>query len=204
MSAFNEAPRAMTAVNAAPRQLRPPTKGPRLLAVLALLLAAFVVFAVIREVRKPGLDVQSPAGVHAFQEHRPALTAAEERFSHALWNIHAEVRTAAVSMTFAGLTYKIGDADATSVRTKVAPLAETFRQAAADLRLLDGPESMQDVRGRYAEAVRLLGDASVTMVRVAEDGSDTHLLTAQEMSEQAAGMLLEVGDRLWPGEIKPN
>ena len=63
---------------------------------------------------------------------------------------------------------------------------------------------MHDVRSRYADAVHLYVEASRSMVRVAEDRNDAHLLTAQQMSEQAAGILLEVGDRLWPGEIKPN
>ncbi len=193
----------MTAASEATRPLHPDSRRLVVRAVLALL-TVFVLYAGVREVRKSGFDVQPQAEAHAFSDRRPAQTPAEERFSQALWNIHAEVRTAAVRMTFAGLAYKIGDADATSVRTKVTPLAETFHQAAADLRSLEGPESMQEVRGRYADAVRLFAEASQTMVKVAEDRSDTHLLTAQQMSEQAAGILLEVGDRLWPGEIKPN
>lgn len=193
----------MTAASEATRPLRPDSRRLGVRAVLVLL-AAFVLYAGVREVRKSGFDVQPQAEEHAFPDRRPAQTPAEERFSQALWNIHAEVRTAAVRMTFAGLAYKIGDADATSVRAKVTPLAETFRQASADLRSLDGPESMQEVHSQYADAVRLFTDASETMVKVAEDGNDTHLLTAQQMSAQAAGMLLEVGDRLWPGEIKPN
>jgi hypothetical protein len=177
---------------------------------LLVLLAAFVLYAGVREVRKSGSEaqpqpqVQAPAQPHAFAEHRPAQTPAEERFSQALWNIHAEVRTAAVRMTFAGLAYKMGDGNATSVQAKVTPLAETFRQAAVDLRSIEGPDSMAGVRSRYAEAVRLYAEASRAMVKVAEDHDDSHLLTAQQMSEQAAGMLLEVGDQLWPGEIKPN
>ena len=193
----------MTAASEATRPLRPDSRRLGVRAVLVLL-AAFVLYAGVREVRKSGFDVQPQAEAHAFPDRRPAQTPAEERFSQALWTIHAEVRTAAVRMTFAGLAYKIGDADATSVRTKVTPLAETFRQASADLRSLDGPESMQAVHSQYADAVRLFTDASETMAKVAEDGNDTHLLTAQQMSAQAAGILLEVGDRLWPGEIKPN
>jgi hypothetical protein len=197
----------VTAANQAPHsetpRLRPVSRRLRFQAVLVLL-TAIVVYAAVQEIRKSGPDAHPHVQEHAFSDRRPALTAAEERFSQALWNIHAEVRTAAVRMTFAGLAYKIGNADVASVRTKVAPLTETFRQAAADLSKLEGPESMQAVRSRYAEAVRLFSEASQTMVRVTEDGNEVHLLTAQQMSEQAAGMLLEVGDQLWPGEIKPN
>jgi len=195
-------------MNAAATAPRPRGLGHRTIArwLVLVLLATFVGYAGWREVRKTALDSEpgQDRDSHAFSDRRPALTAAEERFSQALWNIHAEVRSAAVRMTFAGLAYKIGAADAASVRTKVTPLTETFRQAAADLRSLDGPESMEQVRSRYADAVRLYVDASQSMVVVAEDRNDAHLLTAQQMSEQASGILLEVGERLWPGEIKPN
>ncbi len=146
----------------------------------------------------------SHVDVHAFADRRPALSAAEERFSQALWNIHADVRTAAVRMTFAGLSYKMGDADVASVNTKVAPLAAVFVQAEKDLQSLDTPPSMQDLRGRYAGALQSYRDASIEMIKVSQDGKDAHLLTAQEMSERASGVLLQVGEQLWPGEIKPN
>jgi hypothetical protein len=107
-------------------------------------------------------------------------------------------------MTFAGLSYKIGDADRASVSTKVTPLTAVFRQAEAQLLGLDAPASMQAMRSRYASALQLYSKASVEMVKVAQDGNDAHLLRAQEMSEQASGILLEVGEQLWPGEIKPN
>ena len=114
------------------------------------------------------------------------------------------MRTAAVRMTFAGLTYKMGDGDRASVKTKVAPLTELFAQAESDLRALETPASMQALRQRYGAALQLYGRASQEMIKVAQDGNDAHLLQAQEMSERASGILLEVGEQLWPGEIKPN
>jgi hypothetical protein len=63
---------------------------------------------------------------------------------------------------------------------------------------------MHEVRSRYAVALQLYDRASQEMVKVALDGKDAHLLQAHEMSEQASGILLEVGEQLWPGEIKPN
>jgi vacuolar-type H+-ATPase subunit E/Vma4 len=197
----------MSATHAAPRSPRPNAKTLGLWVLLALL-AAFVGYAVLREVRKATPDVQPRAAAHAFSDQRadqrPAQSAAEERFSQALWNTHSEVRTAAVRMTFAGLAYKMGDGDRASVNTKVAPLTAVFRQAESELRSLDAPASMQETRNRYAAALELYGNASLEMVKVAHDGKDAHLLKAQEMSEQASGILLEVGEQLWPGEIKPN
>ena len=42
------------------------------------------------------------------------------------------------------------------------------------------------------------------MVKVADDGSDAHLIAAQDMTEKAARVLLKASDALWPGEYKPN
>jgi hypothetical protein len=193
----------MSSADTAPPSMRPNARTLGLWALLALL-AAVAGYAGLRETRKAAADVQVPADAHAFADRRPAQSAAEERFSQALWNIHADVRTAAVRMTFAGLSYKMGDSDAASVNAKVAPLAAVFTQAEKDLRALDAPASMQELRGRYASALLMYRDASQEMVKVTHDGKDAHLLKAQEMSEQASGVLLQVGEQLWPGEIKPN
>jgi len=193
----------MTATNAASQSMRPNAKTIGLWSVLGLL-AALAGYAAVHEVRKTTLDVQPLAAGHAFSEQRPAHSAAEERFSQALWNIHSDVRTAAVRMTFAGLAYKMGDGDRASVNTKVAPLTAVFHEAESALRSIDAPDSMQELRNRYALALQLYGSASQEMVKVAHNGKDVHLLKAQEMSEQASGILLEVGEQLWPGEIKPN
>lgn len=171
--------------------------------VVLAMLAAFAAFAAVREVRKATPELLA-AAPHPFAERRPSQSAADERFSQALWNIHADVRTAAVRMTFAGLSYKMGDGDRASVSTKVVPLTEVFREAESQLLALDAPASMQDTRSRYVGALQLYRQASQEMIKVAQDGNDAHLLKAQEMSEQASGILLEVGDQLWPGEIKPN
>jgi hypothetical protein len=195
----------MSAVDTVPSSTRPRFKAFGL-GMLLVLLAAVSGYAGLREWRKTVVVTTTPshADVHAFADRRPAQSAAEERFSQALWNIHADVRTAAVRMTFAGLTYKIGDADVASVSTKVAPLTAVFDQAEKDLLALDTPASMQDLRIRYAEALRGYREASLEMVKVSQDGKDAHLLKAQEISERASGVLLQVGEQLWPGEIKPN
>ncbi len=63
---------------------------------------------------------------------------------------------------------------------------------------------MRVLHGDYVEAIKLYRDASVTMIKVAADGRDEHLIEAQERSEKASGMTLKVGETLWPGEFKPN
>jgi hypothetical protein len=46
--------------------------------------------------------------------------------------------------------------------------------------------------------------ATQEMMRVASDGREEHLLSAQKKSEKASEALLQVSDVLWPGEYKPN
>ena len=194
----------MSTADAASQSMRPGAKALGLGLVLAVL-AAIAGYAALHEMRKaaPQPAAQS-TDQHAFADRRPAHSAAEERFAQALWNAHADVRTAAVRMTFAGLAYKMGDGGAADVRGKVSPLVAVFRDAEAQLRALDAPPSMHETRNRYVAAVGLYAAAALERVKVADDGQDVHLLKAQEMSEQASGVLLEVGDQLWPGEIKPN
>lgn len=196
---------AMSSTHTALRSTRPRLKGFGVWMLLALL-AAVAAYAGIREAGKAAVITAAPshADGHAFADRRPAQSPAEERFSQALWNIHADVRTAAVRMTFAGLSYKMGDADVASVNTKVTPLTAVFSQAQTDLQKLDTPASMLALRQRYADALEGYREASVEMVKVVHDGQDAHLLKAQEMSERASGVLLQVGEQLWPGEIKPN
>ena len=193
----------MTTIDAASPSRRPKANTLGLWALLAAL-AAFAAFAGLRELRGTAAEPIAPAAPHAFAARRPSQSPADERFSQALWSIHADVRTAAVRMTFAGLAYKMGNGDGSSVSAKVAPLIDVFRQAESQLLALDGPASMQDTRARYVGALQLYQQASQEMIKVAQDGNDAHLLKAQEMSEQASGILLEVGEQLWPGEIKPN
>jgi hypothetical protein len=195
----------MSAADAARQPLRPSAKALGLASVLVLLFAV-AGYGALHEWRKASLAPGAPAAAsgHAFAEQRPALSAAEERFAQALWSTHTDVRTAAVRMTFAGLAYKMGDGGRADVQRKVAPLVESFRAAETQLRGLDAPPSMHTTRERYAAALQVYARAATEMVKVADDGDDAHLLQAQEMSEAASGVLLEVGDQLWPGEIKPN
>ena len=166
-------------------------------------LIALVTVAAVRETAKP--RQQEVATNSAFgQSERPAMTAAEEAYAHALWPVHAQVKQDAVKMTFAGLAYKMGDIKRAAVKDRVAPLTPKFDSALAAMNKLQPPASMQDLHGEYVEAIRLYRDASAIMIKVAADGRDQHLIEAQERSEKASGLTLKVGETLWPGEFKPN
>ena len=167
-----------------------------------VLLGAMSAFALMRETRSTRHDAAAVAAPAA--PERPAMTAQEEAYAHALWGVHSDVRTEAVRMTFAGLSYKMGESKVGEIKKRVGPLTAVFAQAASKVELLQPPASLNAVHARYLEAVHLYRDASVEMVKIAADGREDHLLKAQGMSERASGILLEVGEQLWPGEHKPN
>ena len=166
-------------------------------------LIALMAMAAFRETAKPKPQ-QVAANAEVNHVERPAVTAEEEAYASALWPIHAQVKQDAVKMTFAGLAYKMGDIKRAAVKKRVAPLTLMFDSAGAALNKLQPPASMRVLHGEYIEAIKLYRDASVTLIKVAVDGRDAHLLEAQAMSEKASGLTLKVGDTLWPGEFKPN
>ena len=84
--------------------------GLKQLAIGALLvvLGAVSAFALMRETRTLRQE-RAPVAAAPQVPERPPLTAGEEAYAQALWDVHAGVRTEAVRMTFAGLSYKMGD-----------------------------------------------------------------------------------------------
>lgn len=165
-------------------------------------LIALVTVAAVRETAKP--RQQEVATNSAFgHSERAAMTGAEEAYAHALWPVHAQVKQDAVKMTFAGLAYKMGDIKRAVVKDRVVPLTEKFESALTVMNRLQPPASMRDLHSEYVEAIKLYREASVIMSKVA-DVRDQYLIEAQEKSERASGLILKVGETLWPGEFKPN
>ncbi|HYL18613.1 MAG TPA: hypothetical protein VEV20_08020 [Burkholderiales bacterium] len=174
-----------------------------------LCLGAVAAFAVVHEVRKVAASPAAAAamaagGAYTGHQERPALSAAEESYAAGLWAIHSQVKATAVQMTFAGLSYKMGDIDRKAVKERVTPLIKVFRDARVQAAQLKAPPSMEAEQKKYLDALKRYEDASVEMVKVAHDGKDDHLVAAQKLSFAASEDLLRVGDALWPGEFKPN
>lgn len=135
---------------------------------------------------------------------RRAYSAEEEAYSVALWRIHDKVKTSAVQLSFAGLSYKLKEIDREGLESKIAPQLEIYRNAGADISKLVVPASMTKLHGTYNQAVQLYQRASAEMIKVADDGDEQHLLNAHNDTNKAATLLLKVGGELWPGEFKPN
>jgi hypothetical protein len=175
---------------------------------LLVCLGAVAALAVVREGHRAtssAVSTQAAAG-GAFTGHqeRPALSAAEEAYAAALWPVHERIKTTAVQMTFAGLSYKLGDIDRMAIKERVAPLTKIFRDARSQAAQLKAPASLEKQHELYLGALKLYEDASLEMVKIARDGKDEHLVKAQKMSYTASEDSLRVGDTLWPGEYKPN
>ena len=135
---------------------------------------------------------------------RRAFSAAEEAYSVNLWKIHDKVKTSAVQLSFAGLSYKLKELDRAGVKARVAPQVEIFGTALSDINKLSVPESLKELHGSYIKAVNFYSDAAQDMLKIVGDGNEQHLLDAHSKSNQAATLLLKVGAELWPGEFKPN
>jgi hypothetical protein len=176
-----------------------------LLSLTIVVLLGAVVFAVRQEIatKPPSAAASFTAGLGTYR-NAPPLTAEEESYAAALWPIHDEVKRAAVRMIFAGLNYKSKNLDARTVRDNVQPLVKTFQSASQRAQELKVPASLADAHDSYVEALTLYASAAREMTRVAEDGSDAHLIEAQRRSERASVALLKLSDVLWPGEYKPN
>jgi len=174
---------------------------------LLLCLGGVAALAVVREGHRTAPTTSSETavgGAYAGHQERPALSAAEEAYAAALWPVHEKIKTSAVQMTFAGLSYKLGDIDRAAVRERVTPLTKVFHDARAQAGQLKVPASLEKQHQLYLGALKLYEDASVEMAKIARDGNDEHLINAQKLSYAASEDTLRVGDALWPGEYKPN
>jgi hypothetical protein len=177
---------------------------------LALALMAVLGYAISTDRHResgPSTSVSAAASQSPFLPGvamRPALTAEEETYIAALWKVHEIVKTNAARMSFAGLYYKTGDIDRSEVKNRVAPLTPLYQKASEQARRIGVPDSMRSTHEQYLAALALYEQASIEMTRVADDGKDEHLLSAQAKSEKASTVLLKVGEQLWPGEYKPN
>ena len=135
---------------------------------------------------------------------RPALTPAEEAYAHALWAIHGDIKSAAFTLTFSGLRYKLKELQVRAFETGVQAASKSFSDAEARVRALAPPTSLTQVHSQYLDAVHLFQQSAAEMLKVTEDGRDDHLLVAQPLSQEASEKLLRVGNVIWPGEYLPN
>lgn len=163
-------------------------------------------------VAMPGAAVEKPAAQPNFNTmytpgaapERRAFSAAEETYAVNLWRIHDKVKTSAVQLSFAGLSYKLKELDRAGVKPKITPQVEIYRDALSAMSNLAVPDSLKELHEDYKKAVNFYADAAQDMMKIASDGNEQHLLDAHSKSSQAGTLLLKVSAELWPGEFKPN
>jgi len=171
--------------------------------LIVLTLLGVLCASLLREAAMAGRTVAADARP-SLTPPRPALTPAEEAYAHALWAIHADVKNAAVALTFSGLRYKLRELQLGAFGTGVQAAAKSFGDAEARVRALAPPVSLSPVHDQYLDAVHLFQRSAAEMLKVTEDGRDDHLLVAQPLSQEASEKLLRVGNVIWPGEYLPN
>ena len=167
-----------------------------------MILAGFFVFARLHELRPRPSPQAAPE-----MSPRPvprALTPEEESYAASLWEIHREVTSSAVAMTFAGIDYETNTHDARQLEQKIEPIGKFFLNAEQRVRGLAVPASLSTVHGQYLEAMALYRKASDEMLEFTRDGGRQHLIDAQGMGFVASEDILRAGEVLWPGQYKPH
>jgi hypothetical protein len=175
------------------------------LAVALLVLVGVVVFALTREMGRPGraagLAGSAPA---AAKPPKPAFTAAEEAYIQALWPIHGQVERSAARMTLGQIFYKLNDMDRPGLKKRVDDALVTYRRSEAQLRDLTPPATIQRDHEEYLAAIQLFQQSAVEVLRMFEDGRDDHMLAAYPLGQKATDKIREVGGKFWPNEFAPN
>ena len=182
-----------------PRRVKTILLGIALVSALGVL-----AFVMVRETALPSRTTRATPSQPSPAPPRPPLTAAEEAYAHALWPVHTDVKLSALRMMFAGINYKRGKIDRADLKARVDAENETFRRAAARIRTLAPPASLQEVHAYYVDALRLYQQAAAEMLKIVDDGRGEHLVAASPMVKEAGRNLEAVGIALWPGEYVPN
>jgi hypothetical protein len=167
-----------------------------------LVLAGLVVLGWRHELRS-GASPSAPPIASQRSEPR-ALSAEEERYAAALWEIHREVTPSAVAMSFAGISHETGSHDKDQLERKISPVATFFLDAERRVRALGVPPALSQVHNQYVEAMVLYRQASNDMLAYAKDGERQHLTDAHDMSITASQAILRAGEVLWPGQYRPH
>jgi hypothetical protein len=167
-----------------------------------LLIFAFLPIVAFRHEIKPEPVSQSSSA--SGKAVLPALTPDEERYAVALWEIHRDVTTSAVAMSFAGIAFKTEASDARTFEQRIERLATVFEESEERARHVVVPTTMAEVHARYANALSRYSVAAQEMLKFTQDGEPRHLSNAHEISISASEDMLRVGDVLWPGHYKPH
>ncbi len=135
---------------------------------------------------------------------RPALTDEEQGYIQSLWPIHAEVERSTMYVELGEIFYKTGDLSRDELKARVDQAVATYRDEESQLRALQPPASLRGAHDSYLRAVELLQRSSLEVLKMFDDGDDSHLLAAYPLILEGSGTIREVGGKFWPEEFMPN
>ena len=178
-----------------------PTLKLVLFTVVIAVLGATVGFAISRE--SAGAPTTSAARP-ALPTPRPALSPAEQSYMEAIWPIHSDVEASSTRVALGIIFYKTRDLNGADFRNRLDSALATYRRAESQLLALQPPTSFISLHATYLSAVQLFKDSTIEMLKLFDDGSDQHLVTAYPLSLEGSNKIREVGVKLWPDEFPPN
>jgi len=162
--------------------------------VLILVLGASLVGFVGESLRAP-----TAAGTYA----PPAPPAAEQRYLQALLPIHAQLERSVARLGL--LTAVPGDETQQIESAELAAGLEealaSFRNAEVQMRTLDPPPDLRSIHQGYLDALRLLEQSALEMLRGVQDRNEAHLSAAIPLGLEATSRRRALTDRLWPAGL---
>lgn len=174
------------------------------LAATAVALACVLSVAAIREVtttvRAPSPAVSRPAPT----PERPAFTRAEEAYIQALWPIHGEVERSTVRLSLGKIFYKINDIGPAELKRRADDALATYRRAEMRISALQPPPSLERAHNDYLAAIGLFQRSTLEVLKMFDDGNDSHLLTAYPLSKDGSDKIRAIGAQFWRDEFPPN
>jgi hypothetical protein len=179
-----------------------PTLKLLLLGLVLIGLGAILGFSIHQEVAGPTASSQPGAPPRPAQ--RPALTADEQTYVELLWPIHTAVEVAAERVALGTIFYKTNDLERTELKVRLDESLATYRDAQQKLGALHPPPSLVTSHSSYLSALDLFEHSTVEMLKMFDDGSDDHLLTAYPNYVEGTNRIRDLGGKFWPDEFPPN
>jgi hypothetical protein len=123
----------------------------------------------------------------------------EQRYLQALWPIHTRLQQRGVRLGLTVATFGAHvELDRAQLKVRLDDALAGFRVAEEQLRALQPPTDLQEDHASYLDAVRLLQDSAVQMLRTCDDGKLVHLTEAVPLSLEGLSQMQLLGDRWWP------
>ena len=120
----------------------------------------------------------------------------EQRYLTALGPIHSQLERSIDQMGLLASFYGAGEIDRFILKARLDEFLLSYQTAELQMREVDPPPQLRGVHQGYLEALRLLQQSTVELMKVYDDGSDAHLSDAAALSLQSTQRLRDLDDQL--------